>query len=262
MSTIDRYEHGIFCWADLATPEPAVATRFYANLLDLGVHHVPIGGGESYTLLRKGGRDVVAIHRMRAEHAAGGARPQWLLYVNVEDIDRVAARAVAGGGELLSSPIEVFDSGRMAVLADPCGAHLALWQAGKHAGAEALDEPSTMCWWELNTRDAGRAGGFYSELFGWRREERRAGATRYTTFFAGWRRAAGMLQMTAEWGATPSHWMMYFKVGDCDKVAALAERQGGAVPVPPSDIPPVGRFAVVSDPQGALFSIVQMMRAA
>lgn len=260
MSTTGRYEHGIFCWAELATPEPGAATRFYGNLLDLGVHHVPLGGGESYTVLRKGGRDVAAIHRMRADQAARAALPSWLLYVHVDDIDRAAARVTASGGELLGAPVEVFDSGRMALLADPCGAHLALWQAGRHPGAGALDEPPAMCWWELNTRDAGRAGPFYRELFGWRGEEKPVGSARYTTFFAGFRRVAGMLQMTSEWGATPSHWMMYFMVGDVDRTAALAERLGGSVPVPPSDIPPVGRFAVVSDPQGALFSIVQIAR--
>jgi predicted enzyme related to lactoylglutathione lyase len=261
MTSVDSYKHGIFCWADLGAPEPTVAVRFYGGLFDLGVHHVPIGGGESYTMLRKGGRDVAAIHPMRADQLARGVAPHWLLYVNVDDITRAATRVVQAGGELVSPPFEVADSGRMAVLTDPCGAHLALWQAGKHAGAGAIDEPSTMCWWELNTRDAGRAGRFYSEVFGWRRDERDVAATGYTNFFAGERRVGGMLQMTAEWGAMPSHWMMYFMVGDCDHTAALAGRLGGAVPVPPTDIPPVGRFAVVSDPHGALLSIVQMAPA-
>lgn len=82
------------------------------------------------------------------------------------------------------------------------------------------------------------------------------GATSYTTFFVGERRVGGMLQMTEAWGESPSHWMMYFQVADCDASAALAERLGGAVLFAPRDIPPVGRFAVVRDPQGAVFSIV------
>src|SRR5690606_29377167 len=137
----------------------------------------------------------------------------------------------------------------------------ALWQAGKHVGAGVVGEQATMCWWELNTRDAARSGVFYRDLVGWRGEAKAGAADRYTTFFSGQEAVAGMLQMTAEWGVTPSHWMMYFRVADCDRDAAAALRQGGAILVPPSDIPPVGRFAVLSDPHGAVFSIIQMARS-
>src|SRR5690606_4912261 len=198
MTTAGEYKHGSFCWADLGSPEPAVATRFYAGLFDLSVHHVPLGGGESYTMLRKSGRDVVAIHRIRADQAARGEGPRWLLYVNVDDLSRATRRALAGGGEVIVAPHEVADSGRMVVLADPCGAQVALWQAGKHVGAGVVGEQATMCWWELNTRDAERAGVFYRDLLGWRGEAKAAGATDYTTFFAGEQAVAGMLQMTSE----------------------------------------------------------------
>ena len=64
------------------------------------------------------------------------------------------------------------------------------------------------------------------------------------------------MQMTEEWGELPSHWMIYFSVADCDAAAAKATELGGSVKVPPTDIPPVGRFSVIQDPQGAVFSII------
>lgn len=251
MTVVDRYKHGSFCWAELGSPEPAVTTRFYSGLFDLGIHH-----GKGYTILTKRGRDVVAIHRMRADEEARGEVPRWMPFVNVDSIDRAMARVEPRGGQVIVPPREVYDSGRMAVLADPSGARLALWQAVSHAGAGLIDEPATMCWWELNTRDADEAGVFYSDVIGWRRAERAVESTRYTDFFVGERKVGGMLQMTEAWGSMASHWMTYFRVEDCDEGAALAARLGGAIVVAPSDIPPVGRFAVLSDPHGGIFSIV------
>lgn len=255
MTVVDRYKHGSFCWAELGSPEPAVATRFYGSLFDLSIHH-----GKSYTILRKRGRDVAAIHRMPKVAVERGDVPYWLVYVSVDSVDRAVAKVEPRGGRLVVPPDEVYDAGRMAVLADPCGAHLALWQAVSHPGAGLIEEPATMCWWELNTHDADEAGVFYSDVIGWRRETRPSGPTTYTDFFVGERKTAGMLQMTEAWGAMPSHWMMYFQVEDCDESAALAVRLGGAILVGPCDIPPLGRFAVLSDPQGAVFSIVAFTR--
>lgn len=251
MPVVDRYKHGSFCWAELGSPDPAVTTRFYGGLFDLGIHH-----GKAYTILRKQQRDVVAIHRMRTDKIERGDTPLWLPYVNVESIDRAVARVEPRGGRVIVAPREEYDAGRVAVVEDPSGAQLALWQAVHHAGAGLIDEPATMCWWELNTRDADEAGVFYSDVIGWRRAEREVESTRYTDFFVGERKVGGMLQMTEAWGSMASHWMTYFRVEDCDESAALAVRLGGAIAVAPCDIPPVGRFAVVSDPHGAVFSIV------
>lgn len=254
MTVVDRYKHGSFCWAELGSSEPAPLTRFYSELLDLGVCHV----SKWYSILRKRGRDVVAIYRLRADQEALAEPVSWLAYVNVDAVDRAVARVEPRGGRLVVPPLEVYDSGRMAVIEDPSGGRLALWQAVSHAGAGLIDEPGTMCWCELNTRDADEAGVFYSDIIGWRREVKPAGDTSYTTFFLGERRVSGMLQMSEAWGEASSHWMLYFQVDDCDASAALAERLGGAILFAPCDIPPVGRFAVVRDPQGAVFSIVAL----
>lgn len=257
MTEVHYYRHGAFCWADLGTPDPSAARRFYTELLNLRAEDVPTGDGGVYTMLRKDGRAVAAFHRVRAPQAEHGP-PQWLVYVNVDDVDRAAARVEPLGGRLLMRPFGLLGSGRMALLEDPTGARLALWQGDAHAGAGVLEEPSAMCWWELNTRDAAAANRFYSELLGWIGEEREVAGNRYTTLFAGEQTVGGVLQMGEAWDDVPSHWMIYFRVERCDESAARAARLGGQVCVPPTDIPPVGRYAVVRDPSGASFSIVQM----
>lgn len=252
MTAVQRYRHGAFCWASLGSPAPEEAASFYTRLFGLTAIEVPTG---DYTLLRKEGRDVAGLHRVQ-----GGAG-HWQLYVAVDDVDAAAARVEPNGGRLVAAPFDVPGSGRMAVIEDPTGGYLALWQAGAHAGAGVLAEVSTMCWWELASRDARAAGRFYEAVIGWRCEERDIGTTRYTTFFAGGETVGGMLQMTPEWGEVPTHWMVYFVVEDCDASAARAGELGGEVCVPPTDIPPIGRFAVVTDPHGANFSVIRMAGA-
>jgi predicted enzyme related to lactoylglutathione lyase len=88
------------------------------------------------------------------------------------------------------------------------------------------------------------------------------GGTMYTSFMNGERPAAGMLQITEEMGEIPPNWLVYFCVADCDQTADKAKKLGANVVVPPVDIPEVGRFAVVMDPQGAGFAIIQLLKPA
>jgi predicted enzyme related to lactoylglutathione lyase len=113
------------------------------------------------------------------------------------------------------------------------------------------------CWNELATTDAAACGRFYGELFGWTSHTQQSGPTTYTTFKEGGEDAGGMLQMTAEWAGVPPHWMPYVAVADPDACARRVTELGGKVCVPPTDIS-VGRFAVVEDPTGAVFSIIRL----
>lgn len=115
----------------------------------------------------------------------------------------------------------------------------------------------TFCWAELATKDKHKAGAFYGALFGWKAVPFEESAMPYTMFQIGETHAAGLLEMTEEWGDIPPHWMIYFSVADCDVGADRATELGGEVKVPPTDIPMVGRFSVIQDPQGAVFSIIK-----
>jgi hypothetical protein len=160
---------------------------------------------------------------------------------------------------VVAAPMDVFEHGRMAVLQDPTGATFAIWQPRKHPGAGVLGVPGSVCWNELATTDAEAAGDFYTSVFGWGTQTQEMEYGPYTSFMRDEQHpSGGMMQMTEEWGDVPSHWMIYFAVEDCDAAAEQVEALGGRVCVPPTDIPGVGRFAVIDDPQGATFSMMHL----
>jgi hypothetical protein len=178
--------------------------------------------------------------------------------VAVESADDAAERTRSLGGTVLMDPFDVFEVGRMAVIQDPTGAVVALWEARTHPGAGIVGEPNSLCWNELNTGDPDRAATFYTGLFGWGTERQPMGDFVYTYFNQGERRNGGMMQITPEMGPIPPHWAVYFAVDDCDGKAARVTALGGRVLVPPTDVPDVGRFSILQDPQGAAFAIVKL----
>jgi predicted enzyme related to lactoylglutathione lyase len=123
---------------------------------------------------------------------------------------------------------------------------------------QVIHPPGTFCWPELATTDADAATRFYTGLLPWKSSVVDMGPVPYTMFQIGDAPAGGMMQMTAEWGGISPHWMVYFAVDDCGGRAEKAKNLGGTVKVPPTDIPAVGRFSVLQDPQGAVFSIIQL----
>jgi predicted enzyme related to lactoylglutathione lyase len=157
--------------------------------------------------------------------------------------------------------MDVAAEGRMAIAADPTGAVFGVWQAGNHFGTALVNEPGAISWNELATRDVDAARRFYSAVFGyeWEDMDTGEGGPRYATFAVGGRAVGGALQMNDSWPAgVPAHWMPYFVVADTDQAAATVQRLGGTVNTPPMDSP-YGRFAVVADPQGGVFSIIQLL---
>jgi uncharacterized protein len=112
----------------------------------------------------------------------------------------------------------------------------------------------------LATTDPAGAAAFYTRLFGWKtKPETGVAEAQYTEWVNGSSSMGGLLPMKGDqWQGVPQHWMIYITVADCDERAARAGQLGGKVCVAPTDIPNVGRFSVVADPQGAAFSIIQM----
>jgi predicted enzyme related to lactoylglutathione lyase len=145
------------------------------------------------------------------------------------------------------------DLGRMAIVTDPQGATFCLWQARKKIGANIRNEVNTLCWNELMTSDIEAARDFYKGLFGWNLKI----SPEYTEISAGTVGIGGMMQITPDMQGTPSNWAPYFAVDDCNAAVEKAKSLGAQIYVPPTDIPDVGRFAVMADPQGAMFDIIK-----
>jgi uncharacterized protein len=257
MTHVTKHPHGTFSWTDLATPDPDAAKRFYGELFNLKYVDESMGPEGVYTKLQRNGHDVVGLYKMLPDQQAHGVPAYWLAYITVDDVDAAAAKVEGLGGKLLLKPFEVHDNGRMAVIIDPSGAHLGLWQARRSCGAEVMHEPGTLTWAELASTDVKAAVKFLTGVIGWQTEIMEMGDMQYTVLATAQGGVAGAMQAMPEMGPVPSHWTVYFAVDDCDASAARVQSLGGKVYVPPQDIPGVGRFAICADPQGAVFAMLK-----
>ncbi len=258
MAYIDSHDRGTFCWAELATTDPDAAKAFYGGLFGWAPDDMPLGGGNFFTMLKLEGREIGALYRLMPQQQETGVPAHWLLYVATADVDDTIERVRSNGGEVTIGPTDVGEAGRMALFHDPQKAEFAVWQARSHPGAKIHSVPGTLGWSELATTDAAGARAFYGKVFDWDMKISQMGPVEYTEWKVGDQSAGGMLQMDERWGDVPPHWMPYFLVADCDASVANAEALGGAVVVGATDIPNVGRFAVLRDPQGAVFSIIRL----
>ncbi|MBE7469084.1 MAG: VOC family protein [Anaerolineae bacterium] len=256
MTEMTAYTPGTFCWIDLGTSDAAAAKKFYSELLGWQAVDMPVGPDMTYTMFQIDGKDVAGMYQQGADEQ--GIPPHWNSYVSVASVEEIASKAKSLGGTVLAEPLDVLESGRMTVVQDPTGAVVAAWQPQRHIGAQLVNQPGALCWNELATRNPQKSSEFYTQLFGWTAQTQPMGETNYTVFKNGDNMNAGMIEMTAEWGDIPPHWMVYLTVTDCDASAEKVTALGGKILVPPTDIPDMGRFAVVQDPQGAAFSFIKL----
>jgi predicted enzyme related to lactoylglutathione lyase len=253
---VTKHLPGTFCWVELATSDGPAAKKFYTSLFGWSFVDNPMGDAGVYTMLQKKGRDVGALYPMGPEQK--GIPPHWGSYVAVENANDAAAHAKELGATVMLEPFDVMEHGRMAVIQDPTGAVFSLWEPKSHIGARLVNEPGSFCWNELYTTDPARAADFYTGLFAWTKDSKHMDFGEYVIFNFGGRNAAGMMKIPKEWGPVPPHWMVYFAVDDCDNTVEKAKSLGAQVTVPPTDIPEVGRFAMLTDPQGAGFSVIKL----
>jgi predicted enzyme related to lactoylglutathione lyase len=267
----DGYIPGVPCWVDTTQPEPDVAAVFYGGLFGWELEDaMPDGSEGRYLIARLRGRDVAAVSSQPE-----GAPPQavWNTYIWVDNADETAEKARRAGGSVLTDPFDVTDAGRMAVLADPEGAVFCVWQAGTHRGARIVNEPGSLNFNILNTRDPEAAKQFYNAVFGWTTLDLGTGEFWTLTAYGDYLETLtpGTRERTAELGAagfedvvaaitpiaadsdTAAHWSVTFSTDDADATAARAVELGGAVVVPPVDAP-YSRMTVLRDPEGALFA--------
>jgi uncharacterized protein len=260
MPNIDKHDPGTFCWIELATTNQNAAKDFYGSLFGWSVNDLPMGPDDFYSMFQLGGRDAAATYTLNAKMRAQGVAPHWNLYIAVESADQAAQRASQLGGKVVAPAFDVFDVGRMAALQDPTGADFCVWQPKAHSGTGVSGIDGTLCWADLNTPDPARAAEFYAELFGWTMEKGEADPSGYLHIKSGRQFIGGIPPFAPRPAPTPAYWLLYFQVSDCDAAAARATQLGAAFRVPPMTMEKVGRLAVVTDPQGAVFSIFQSAR--
>jgi predicted enzyme related to lactoylglutathione lyase len=182
----------------------------------------------------------------------------WSTHVAVDDADATFERVTSNGGQPLAEPMDVMDLGRMTFFLDPAGAAIGAWQANQFHGAAIVNEAGSLNWNELHTRDLEAAQAFYSAVFGWTIDERDFDGMTYTIWQVDDHGVGGGMQMGDQSPPDEApNWAVYFSVDDADASANTATELGATVTMGPIDIPNVGRFAGLTDPQGASFSIIK-----
>jgi uncharacterized protein len=244
------YEPGTFSWVELHTTDREVAKAFYGRIFGWEAEDAPAGEGMTYTMASLDGRYVGGMTDLRPDLREQGVPPHWLSYVTVDDADRTAERAHELGAEVAAGPFDVMGAGRMAVIRDPLGGPLALWQAYDHPGAGVVNEPGALCWNDLVTSHREASARFYRELFGWRIDDVADGA--YWAIYNGERSNGGLVPLEG----MPQVWNAYFAADDLDAKIEAIKGEGGALHVGPREVP-AGRFAVVGDPQRAVFCLIE-----
>lgn len=256
MATRTSYDAGTPCWIDLTSPDVAASTSFYAGLFGWSSDDQhDDDGNHIYTNFQHDGQVVAGMATQ--DPSMAGMPPMWNTYVAVDDVDAVLARVEDAGGAVLLPTMEVMTQGRMAVIADPAGAVVSLWEAGEHIGAQVVNEPDTWAWNELMSRDLEASQAFHADVLGWTYEAMEMPDMVYQVVEGGDQGIAGMMAMPEGLpDQVPSHWVTYFLVKDAAESVARATELGATVTHGPDDTP-VGILAGIHDPLGGSFSIMQ-----
>ena len=253
--------HGTPIWYELITPDPDAAKAFYDDVAGWTIEPRP-SGEIDYRMIATGDGLVGGVMRLNDDMASGGAKPGWLFYIGVDDVDATADTITAAGGAVLMPPWNMPGVGRMAFVADPQGAPFYIMRGAGDADSTVF-APGKLGhggWHELQTSDATAAVAFYRQVFGWEnRETMEMGPMGgYHFLDLGDLRLGALMRAQAE-GVAP-RWHFYFNVPDADAAVGRIERGGGAVTQGPHEVPGGSRIVVGTDPQGATFALVAQAR--
>ena len=253
MPRTDPIPTGAPCWVDLFTSDMERARSFYEQILGWTSE----SAGEEYGGYVNFSKDGVRVAgAMTNDGSDANAADHWSVYLAVEDAAATVDAAQAAGGSVIVSAMDVMGLGRIAVVTDPGGAAIGIWQPGEHKGFGVLAEPGAPGWFELHTSAYDDSVAFYQKVFGW--DTHVAGDQpdfRYTTLGEGENGRAGVMDATSFLGGAAAHWNVYFAVADTDATVAKLKELGGSVTQGPDDTP-YGRLTACTDPTGAAFRLM------
>jgi predicted enzyme related to lactoylglutathione lyase len=250
------WPEGTPCWVDVQVDDLVAARSFYTGLFGWEIADGP-GDAGGYLMALRGGKPAAGI----------GPKPDgmpvpsaWTTYLAADSADEIHGKVLAAGGQPFMDPFDVLDVGRMFVAADPTGAVFGVWQARTHKGMGVYNEPGACTWNELQTRDYTSGREFYAQVFGYTYTEVGDGQSmNYATISlpgaAEGDNVGGVNDLTKMPGPTPSHWLTWFNVANCDASVAKAQELGATVMMPTSDSL-VGRMAILSGVQGEVFGVI------
>jgi predicted enzyme related to lactoylglutathione lyase len=248
-------------WYELITPDPDGATRFYGAVVGWTIGE-PIGGDQDYRMINRGdGGFAGGVLKLTSDMEGHGARPIWLGYIGVDDVDATVAKVESKGGKTLMPAFDI-PQGRIAMVADPQGNPFYVMKPIPPAGKEDAQsdvfsptEEQRISWNELTTSDPAAARTFYGDLFGWSSEEfMPMGELGEYRFFAHAGTTIGALCQPMPGGS--AKWRYYIRVPSIAKSVEAVKQNGGTVSVGPHEVPGGDHIVIGNDPQGAEFALV------
>ena len=254
--------HGTPIWYELLTTDAAASKAFYEDVVGWTIHDAEPGGMD-YRMIDTGGGDFAGgLMQLTAEMQGGGAKPSWLFYIGVDDVDASIAKIEAVGGSVLMPAWDIPGIGRLAMVADPQGIPFYIMRGASDASSTAFERTGMgKCNWnELSTPDQAGANAFYATVFGWTYPDKMPmGPLGDYVFIQAGDQTIGATMQTIPPGqpnAQPSAWQFYFRAPDIEAAAAKVTAQGGTVHAGPMEVPGGDRIIVASDPHGVMFGVV------
>src|ERR1700733_15379150 len=247
--------HGRFVWQELMTEDTAKAAGFYSKVVGWQTH--PSAADPTYTQFGLGGGHYAGMMKIPDEARAAGAKPQWLPYIGVADVEATAAAVERHGGRTKRAATEIPTIGRFAIMSDPQGAAFAIFKPAQEGMTPPATPPiGSFSWLELATSNHEAAFDFYSKLFGWQALHRMDMGPQgtYLIFGSDGVQRGGMYKLQQERSSVP-YWLPYASVANADAAATAATGAGGHIVAGPMDVPGGGRIAQMTDPSGALFAV-------
>ncbi len=241
------WPNGTPCWLDYGASSVDAAKDFYGSLF--GWKYDAGDNDFGYIVATKNGESASGLAPLMSE----GDSPAWTTYFAADDAQVTVDRIREAGGRVLMAPMGIGAIGTMAIALDPQGNPFGLWQAGEHTGVRIYNEPGALVWNEAAVDDPAAARKFYTAVFGFTFDEI-SGVEGYMTFATGGNPLGGLGGLQP---GTPKGWTVCFAVESVDDTVARVEADGGKVTSAPTDTE-FGRFAVVADPWGAPFSVMQL----
>jgi predicted enzyme related to lactoylglutathione lyase len=242
---------GRFVWYDLMTQKTDKAVKFYTELFGWGTQTETIDKTK-YTMFTENDEMIGGVMTPPDKNTPTA----WVTYLSVNSIESAAKYATQAGGTVLIPPTKAGDHGRFSLISDRQGATINFWQSNNPSQKPEF-RSNRFFWNELHTSDVDSAKAFYGELAGWtfKGDKNPSGGT-YWTAMQGNDRIAGIVGLMSNESPNP-YWLNYVMVNNVDATVNKTEILGGKTVMAPTDIPDVGRIAVLKDPVGATFALIK-----
>ena len=251
-----RNPHGTPIWYELLSPDPDASKAFYDDVIGWSVGPKPEGDIDYRMIETAGGEAVGGLMHLSPEMVQGGAKPTWLFYIGVDDVDATVAKITAAGGSVHLPAFDMPGVGRLAMVADPQGNPFYVMRGEPDEPSRSWERTGMgKCnWHELSTTDHAAGNAFYADVFGWTYPDKMTmpGDMGDYVFVAV---GGEVMGATAKLHAQPPGWLFYFRAPDIEEAAAKVAARGGAVHMGPMEVPGGDRVIIASDPHGAMFGV-------